>query len=118
MVASLTMSQAPCAWPNERDSKPINNNYQKRASSRRKNINKATQSKAKNNKNNRATKDESDSGVRVGCPYYIKDPNKHHNTLSCRGAGFKEVAKLRYDICFILKIPSTLLPIHNPNVRP
>jgi hypothetical protein len=32
---------------------------------------------------------------RVGCPFYKKSPNLHHDKMSCRGTGFAEMGKLK-----------------------
>jgi hypothetical protein len=36
-----------------------------------------------------------DAGLRVGCPFYKKDPEAHSHVSSCRGKGFEEVAKIK-----------------------
>ncbi|KAF1961939.1 hypothetical protein CC80DRAFT_488321 [Byssothecium circinans] len=52
------------------------------------------------------TKDES---PRVGCPFYIQNPTQYHGTLSCRGAGFKEVAKLKDHLKDVHRVPQEVL---------
>jgi hypothetical protein len=32
---------------------------------------------------------------RVGCPFYKKSPDLHHDKMSCRGTGFAEMGKLK-----------------------
>lgn len=100
-LAAPIMKQASCVSSNACDtvnSGKINNSPQSNAPSRRK-LNKKT---SKTPINNKSTIFKEDALVRVGCPYYVKDPNKYHERLACRGAGFKEVAKLRYILSILL----------------
>lgn len=49
-------------------------------------------------KNHKANSNNGINGeeVRVGCPFFKKNPKAHAGTTGCRGKGFREMSKLKY----------------------
>ncbi|CAI6334773.1 unnamed protein product [Periconia digitata] len=86
-MVAVKMSHKSCAFPDKRAAKCNGDKkYINREASRRKQSGDAII--VNKSKYNIA------SGVRVGCPYYMKDPQSCAKA-ACRGNGYKEIAKLK-----------------------
>ena len=58
---------------------------------------KKTARKARSSSNSKGNDAVGEGVRRVGCPFFKKDPRHYGQKMSCRGIGFSEMAKVKYD---------------------